>query len=119
MPALTRALGGATAAYGVLIIVEPVALAKPCGLTTRTGQVSATMRMLISAIGARDAAIGSAMLWASSGSGARAALWARVASDVGDAAIFGLMLPEKKARRKVASFAAGWASLCAASALQS
>lgn len=118
MPTLTRALGVATAAYGAVIIIKPLALAKPCGLTTRTGHVTTPVRMLISAIGVRDAAIGSAMLCARPGSGARVALWARVASDVGDAVIFGLMPPEKKTRQKVALFAAGWAALCAAADLQ-
>lgn len=34
MPALTRVLGTATAAYSVTIIAAPKVLAKPCGLTT-------------------------------------------------------------------------------------
>ena len=118
MPALTRALGAATVVYSAMIIVKPALLAKPCGLTTPAGQVAAPVRTLVAAIGARDAAIGVAMLWAAPGPAVRAALWARVASDAADAAIFGLMLPEQAARRKAASLAASWGTLCAASALQ-
>ena len=116
MPALTRVLGAATAAYSATIIAAPGVLAKPCGLTTREGGVTAAVRTLIAGIGARDAAIGLAMLLAPEGKPLQVALAARVASDAADAIVFGTTLPDRSARKKVAAFAAGWAALCAASA---
>jgi hypothetical protein len=117
MPALTRVLGAATAAYSATIIAAPRVLAKPCGLTTPTGEVTQDVRTLIGGIGARDAAIGLAMLFAPPGRPLQVALAARVASDASDALVFGTGLPDRSARRKVAAFALAWAALCAASAL--
>ncbi|WP_410567244.1 hypothetical protein [Amycolatopsis sp. cmx-4-61] len=117
MPALTRVLGAATAAYSVTIIAAPKVLAKPCGLTSATGEVAGDVRTLIGGIGARDAAIGLAMMFAPAGRALQLALAARVASDTADALVFGTGLPDRSARKKVAVFAAGWAALCAASAL--
>lgn len=117
MPALTRVLGAVTAAYSVTIIAAPRVLAKPCGLTTPAGEVTAAVRTLTAGIGARDAAIGLAMVFAPAGKPLRVALAARVASDAADAVVFGTNLPDRSARRKVAAFATTWAALCAASAL--
>ncbi|WP_410590405.1 hypothetical protein [Amycolatopsis sp. lyj-23] len=117
MPALTRVLGAATAAYSATIIAAPRVLAKPCGLTDATGGVSASVRTLIAGIGARDAAIGLAMLFAPAGKPLQVALAARVASDAADALVFGTGLPDRSARPKVAAFALTWAALCAASSL--
>ncbi|MEA5367115.1 hypothetical protein VA596_46825 [Amycolatopsis sp., V23-08] len=117
MPTLTRVLGAATAAYSATIIAAPQVLAKPCRLTTVTGSTPAPVRTLIKGIGARDAAIGVAMMAAPPGRVLRTALAARVASDAADALIFGLTLPDKRARRKVAVFAVFWAALCAISAV--
>jgi len=117
MPALTRVLGAVTTAYGVAIVAAPQVLARPCGLTTPTGGVTPDVRVLVSGIGARDAAVGAAMMLAPPGRPLQVALAARVASDAADAAIFGLSLPDRAARKKVAVVAAGWALLCAASAL--
>ncbi|MCX2952778.1 hypothetical protein [Lentzea sp. NEAU-D7] len=116
MPALTRVLGAATAAYSAAIIVWPKVLASPCGLTTATGKVRPEIRVLIGAIGARDTAIGVAMVCAPKGPALKAALAARVTADAADAVLFGTQLPERKARAKVAAFATGWAVLCALSA---
>ena len=118
MPALTRVLGAVTAAYSATIIAAPKVLARPCGLTTPAGEVVPAVRTLIAAIGARDTAIGLAMVFAPEGRALRVALSARVAADAADALIFGLALPDRSARKKVAGFAAGWAALCAASALR-
>lgn len=112
---LTRLLGAATAAYSGTIIAAPKVLAKPCGLTTPTGDVSRPVRTLIGAIGARDAAIGAAMVFAPPGPALRTAVAARVASDTADALVFGLTLPDPVARRKVVAFALFWAGLCAVS----
>jgi hypothetical protein len=117
MPLLTRILGGATTAYSLAIIAAPRLLAKPCGLTTATGEVSPGVRPLIGGIGARDVVIGVAMMAAPPGRPLRLAVAGRVAADLSDALIFGLSLPDRAARRKVAAFATGWAALCAVSAL--
>ncbi|MEV6909294.1 hypothetical protein [Amycolatopsis sp. NPDC051071] len=118
MPALTRVLGGVTAAYSAALIVAPKLLAKPSGLTSPTGEVPAPVRTLIAAIGARDTAIGVAMMLAPEGRPLRVALAARVTADAADAAIFGLSLADKSARAKIGGFAAGWAVLCALSGLR-
>jgi hypothetical protein len=117
MPVVTRVLGALTAAYSATIIAWPRVLAKPCGLTTADGDVSAEVRTLVGGIGARDAVIGVAMMFAPAGRPLGVALAARVASDAADALVFGLTLPDRAARKKVAAFATGWAALCAASAL--
>ena len=49
---LPRALGAATAAYSVVIIVRPAVLARPCGPAD-----SPAVRTLIGGIGVRDIAI--------------------------------------------------------------
>jgi hypothetical protein len=116
MPVLTRVLGAATTAYSVAIIAKPRLLAKPCGLTTETGAVSPGVRPLVGGIGARDVVLGVAMMTAAPGRPLRLAVAGRVAADLSDALIFGLSLPDRAARRKVAAFATGWAALCAASA---
>ncbi|MFD5828305.1 hypothetical protein [Lentzea sp. NPDC060358] len=103
--ALTRLLGAATAAYSGTIVVAPQVLAKPCGFTTATGGTPQPVRTLIGAIGARDAAIGAAMMFAPPGPALRTAVSARVAADASDALVFGLTLPDPKARRKVVAFA--------------
>ncbi|WP_086819691.1 hypothetical protein [Allokutzneria sp. NRRL B-24872] len=118
MSALTRVLGAATAAYGIATAVRPQVLAKPCGLTTPSGDVTASVRTLITAIGMRDTAIGAAMLFAPPGRAQRVAVLTRVASDAADALVFGLTLPDRRARGKAAGVAAGWAALCALSALR-
>ncbi|RSD20868.1 hypothetical protein [Amycolatopsis eburnea] len=116
MPAMTRVLGALTAAYSATIIAAPRVLAKPCGLTTASGEVSPGVRTLVGGIGARDAAIGLAMVFAPPGRALQVALAARVASDAADALVFGTTLPDRTARKKVAAFAVAWAALCAVSA---
>ncbi|MEJ3653233.1 hypothetical protein WEH80_18480 [Actinomycetes bacterium KLBMP 9759] len=118
MTALTRLLGAATALYSVVIMTRPQVLAKPCGLVEADGSVSPAVRTLVRGIGARDAAIGVAMLSAPTGPALRVAVGARVAADAADAAVFGLTLPDPRARKKVAAFAAFWAALCAASVVR-
>ncbi|HEX7306642.1 hypothetical protein [Lentzea sp.] len=113
--ALTRLLGAATAVYSGTIVVAPKVLAKPCGLTTPSGETPRPVRTLIGAIGARDAAIGVAMMVAPPGPALRTAVSARVFSDASDALVFGLTLRDPKARKKVVAFALFWAGLCAAS----
>ncbi|SDM68705.1 hypothetical protein [Allokutzneria albata] len=116
MPAVSRVLGAATTVYSAAIVLWPALLAKPCGMVRADGRVAPEIRSLISAIGVRDAAIGAAMMTAPEGRALRAVLVARVAADAADACIFGRRLPDRRARVKVAGFAATWATLCAVSA---
>lgn len=112
---MPRILGAITAAYSILIMLRPRVLAKPCGLLDATGEVSPAVATLVGGIGARDAAIGAAMVVAPRGPALRAAVAARVAADASDAVVFGTRLPDPGARRRVAAFAVLWAALCAAS----
>ncbi|MER5972691.1 hypothetical protein ABT112_23665 [Streptomyces sp. NPDC002055] len=111
---LLRVLGAATAAYSVAIMARPAWLARPCGLTDADGTVPAATALLIRAIGARDAAIGTAMLLATRTSALRTVTACRIAADLSDAVLFGTMLPDRSRRLKAAGLAAAWAALCAA-----
>ncbi len=113
---LNRALGAATVLYSLAIIARPQWLAKPCGLAMDgNGQVPRDTRLLIAAIGARDTAIGVAMLAAGDDRSRRVATACRIAADASDAVLFGTLLKDPAARAKVAGFAAVWAGLCAVS----
>ncbi|WP_219414105.1 hypothetical protein [Pseudonocardia nigra] len=121
MHLLPRVLGAITAAYSLTIIVRPVVLARRCGLTDAAGPdgsdtVSPGVRTLIAGIGARDAAIGTAMVFAPRGPALQTAIAARVAADAADALVFGTGLPARDRRPRVAGFAVLWAALCAVSA---
>lgn len=112
-----RLLGVATVAYGAAIAVRPTLLAAPCGLTGEDGRVSREVDVLCRGIGARDVVSGLAMMTAREKPALRQAIAVRVASDVGDASVFGTLLPDSGARVKAAAAATGWATLCALSAL--
>jgi hypothetical protein len=85
--------------------------AGPCGLAEGPDQrqVAPAVRTLIGGIGARDAAIGTAMVVAPRGPALRLAILAPVAS-------FGSRLPDPSRGARIAGFAAVWAGLCALSA---
>ncbi|GLZ41013.1 hypothetical protein [Actinokineospora sp. NBRC 105648] len=114
-----RALGLATAAYGVAVTVRPALMAGPTGLTDAKGEPSTGVALLTRSIGIRDIASGLAMAFAPAGTPLRAAIAVRVASDVGDAIGFGVGLPDADTRRKAALVAGVWGGLCALSALAS
>jgi hypothetical protein len=118
MSALPRILGFVTAAYSGAIGIKPVLLARPCGLAEGPDQseVSPAVRTLIGGIGARDLAIGTAMVLAPRGPALRWAIRMRVASDLGDVVVFGSGLPDPGRKARIAGFAAAWAGLCALSA---
>ncbi|MFF7551551.1 hypothetical protein ACFZA9_01470 [Streptomyces olivaceus] len=112
---LLRTLGAVTAAYSAAIIVRPVVLARPCGMTDEDGTVPPATATLIRAVGARDVAVGGVMALARSPRTLRAAAVCRVAADLSDAVVFGAALTGRQ-RAKVAGFAAGWGALSAAAA---
>ena len=105
-----RVLGGVTAAYSALIIAAPDLLAKPSELTDHSGRTTSATRLLIRAVGVRDAALGVAMMAAPPGVALTAVTACRVAADAGDAVAFGILLPSTGAKVKIAGFAALWAA---------
>ncbi|CAB4916116.1 MAG: hypothetical protein F2825_06080 [Actinobacteria bacterium] len=109
MPALTTLTGAATAAYSVAVLVKPDLLLKPCGLASTHDS-----RALTRLVGARDTAMGLAMVLAPAGAARRAAVGARVASDLGDAAVLGTALKGRPTQGKVLGVAAAWGALCLA-----
>ncbi|MFC9359610.1 hypothetical protein ACFTZB_23965 [Rhodococcus sp. NPDC057014] len=58
-------------------------------------------------------ASGLALAAAPAGAALRAAVAVRVVSDFGDAAVFGLALPDAATKAKVAGVAVAWGVLCA------
>ncbi|MFC8708111.1 hypothetical protein ACFUIV_38850 [Streptomyces anulatus] len=114
--AMPRVLGAATAAYSLAIMVRPALLAKPCGLARADDTVPAPTALLIRAIGARDAAIGTAMILAPDTSSLRTVTACRVVADLSDAALFGTALTGWSRRLKIAGFAVAWGALCAVAA---
>ncbi len=117
MTPLPRILGAITVLYSVAIIVRPKLLARPCELVDKAGEPLPGTSTLIAAMGARDLAIGAAMMAAPEGAPLRVAIAARVASDLGDAVAFGTTLPTSSARRQAGGVALAWGAACALSAL--
>ncbi|MDA8371429.1 MAG: hypothetical protein M0026_16415 [Nocardiopsaceae bacterium] len=110
---LARFLGAVTIGFSAAIIARPRLMADPSGHTGPDGRVPRDTRQLMAAIGVRDMAIGALMLGAPTPAAMRAAVLARVASDVGDLVVFGIGLPRPEQRLKVGVAAAGWAAVCA------
>ena len=117
MSVFPRVMGVLTAAYGVSVLARPDLLAKPSGRTEADGTVSEGVAVVTRALAARDAASGLAMVFAPAGPALRTAIAVRVGSDISDAVLLGLALPDKDKRRKVVAVALLWGALCAASAL--
>jgi hypothetical protein len=114
-----RALGAVTAAYSVLIVAVPRVLAGPCRMTDPDGRTPTPVRVLVQAVGVRDAAIGLAMLLAPPGTALRTATLCRIAADTGDAVAFGVALPDAGSKLRIAGFAALWAALNATALVRS
>lgn len=106
MPVLSRALGVATTAFGVLELVEPDLRAEPTGLTGP----SPAMRASHHTLGARDVS-GLATALAPAGAALRYATLSRIASDLSDAVGFGLNAPDAAHRDEAAGAAVGYAAL--------
>jgi hypothetical protein len=105
---IPRALGALTAAYGLTTLARPEVLTRPSGL----GEGPSTpVGILVRAVGVRDIANGMAMALAPAGPAQQVAVGARIASDLGDALVWGLSQPDRDARRKTIAVAVGWAAL--------
>lgn len=96
-----RVLGVLTVLYGLAVIVKPRLMATPTGVGEPDGSASRPAAILTRAVGVRDMAIGLAMVFAPAGAALYVALAVRIASDMSDAAIFGLSPGDPKTRMKV------------------
>jgi hypothetical protein len=110
MPSLTSVVGAATAAFSAALVVAPRVLVGPTGMPD-----TAQTRALVRALGARDVAIGLAMLTAPGGRVRDLAAAARVLSDCADAAVLPSAVPDRAAA--LGASAAAWGALALAAAL--
>jgi hypothetical protein len=113
---IPRVIGALTALYGISAIVRPDIIARQGELDDPSDRRSG-VSLLSATVGIRDVVSGAAIVFAPCGGVLLGALGARVAFDLGDAATFGRLLPTSRARRKVATIALGWATVCAISML--
>ena len=111
MPLLSRALGVATLATGLIEFVKPDVWAKPTGL----GTLSPAMRTWHHTLGARDVVSGVAMLAAPAGPALRTATLFRIVSDLTDAVAFGINAPGSARKVKALGATFGYAGLAALS----
>ena len=111
MPVLSRVLGVATIATGVLEFAKPDIWAAPTGIVGP----SPAMTTWHQTLGARDVLSGLAMTLAPAGPALRAATLFRIASDATDAFAFGINAPTAQLKAKAAGIALGYAALNALS----
>ena len=112
MPSLTSVVGAATAAFSAALVVAPRVLLSPTGMPD-----PAQTRALVRALGARDVAIGLAMLTAPGGRVRDLAAAARVLSDCTDAAVLPSAVPDRGRAAALGASAAAWGALALAAAL--
>jgi hypothetical protein len=106
-----RAVGAATAVYGVAVAARPGLLAVPSHLSDARGRVARDTGIALRPVGWRDAASGLALALAPAGPALRAAALLRVAADFGDAALLGATLPDRRARLGAVAVSVGWGAL--------
>ncbi|MFQ6142373.1 hypothetical protein ACLMNJ_04755 [Streptomyces seoulensis] len=111
---LLRVIGAATAAYGVAAACRPDWLARPVGMVGEQGDTHPHTDMALRPLAWRDAADGLAMLLAPAGPALLTAAAVRIASDVGDAVLFGRTVTGRFRRAGAVAGALGWAALTAA-----
>jgi hypothetical protein len=111
-----RIVGLLTAVYGLSALLRPDIISRH-GELAPPGDRRAGVHLLSAIVGVRDIVSGAAILVAPVGGVLLGALGARVALDAGDAFAFGRLLPTRRARRKVAAIALGWAAVAALSML--
>ncbi|MFI9046275.1 hypothetical protein [Streptomyces sp. NPDC053427] len=108
---LLRAVGAATAVYGVAVTVLPDLLARPSGLVGEDGRSERATRTSLRPLGWRDAASGLAMVLAPEGPALRTAACLRIAADFGDAALLAATLPGGERKAKAVAVSLGWGAL--------
>ncbi|MFK4149920.1 hypothetical protein [Streptomyces sp. NPDC004065] len=111
---LLRTLGATMVVYGGVIARRPDWLARPAGLVDDQGRTAPSTALALSGLAWRDAATGLAMLVAPRGPALVTATAVRMASDVGDALLFGRALPTRTGRAGTLVTALGWAALAVA-----
>lgn len=109
---LPRLLGLATVCYSVAVAVRPEILLKPTGLAD-----SPDLRTTARLVALRDLASGAAMVCAGQPAALRTAVAVRVASDLADTAVLGVVLRGRPERAKAVSVTFGWGLLCGLSAI--
>ncbi|NSC24401.1 hypothetical protein FM076_25910 [Streptomyces albus subsp. chlorinus] len=107
---LLRAVGVATAVYGLAVTARPQLLAEPSGLVDAEGRTAAHTRTSLRPLGLREAACGLALALAPEGAALRTAAWLRLAADLGDAVLLGTTLP-RGPRGKAVAVSVGWGAL--------
>lgn len=108
---LLRIIGAATLAYGAATAYRPGLLARPCGLVDPHGDVDPHTATVLRPLAVRDAVSGAAMVVAPRGPALVTASAVRIASDIGDAVLFGTALPGRFRRAGAVVTALGWAAL--------
>ncbi|MEU5213850.1 hypothetical protein [Streptomyces sp. NPDC020742] len=108
---LLRAVGVATAVYGVAVTAVPDLLARPSGLVDGEGRTAQDTRTSLRPLAWRDAVSGLVLALAPEGPALRTAACVRIAADFGDAALLSLTLPGRDRRVKAAVVSVGWGAL--------
>ncbi|UKY49978.1 hypothetical protein [Streptomyces inhibens] len=114
---LLRAVGVATAVYGVAVTAVPDLLARPSGLVDDEGRTARATRTSLRPLAWRDAASGLVMALAPRGPALRTAAYVRIAADFGDAVLLGATLPGRDRKLKAAAVSVGWGALSVAGLL--
>lgn len=103
----SRVMSAATAAYGGFCLVRPEHLGEALGVT---GDEQAGFDLLAEVFGVRDLAISSLGVLGRSDRTVRAAMWMRIACDLGDGIVLARRLDED-ARAKAIGAAWAWGAL--------
>ncbi|WP_327702621.1 hypothetical protein [Streptomyces decoyicus] len=114
---LLRAVGVATAVYGVAVAVVPDLLARPSGLVDGEGRTEPATRTSLRPLAWRDAVSGLALTLAPEGQALRTAAYVRMAADFGDAVLLGATLPGRDRKLKAVAVSVGWGALSVAGLL--
>ncbi|MFD5395087.1 hypothetical protein ACFWJW_12775 [Streptomyces sp. NPDC127097] len=114
---LLRAVGVATAVYGVAVTAVPALLARPSGLVDEEGRTERATRTSLRPLAWRDAVSGLALAVAPEGPALRTAAYVRIAADFGDAALLGATLPGRDRKLAAVAVSVGWGALSVAGLL--
>jgi hypothetical protein len=106
-----RLLGLLTVLYSIVVLIRPRILVTPAGLVPRADQIPVSVKALARGVGARDAAVGLAMMFAPMTVPLAWVLAIRIACDLSDAAVFGVLVPDRSAKLKTIGVAVGWGVL--------
>lgn len=106
-----RLLGLLTVLYSIVVLVRPRILVTPAGLVPRAEQIPVPVKVLARGVGARDVAVGLAMMLAPMTVPLAWVLAIRIFCDLSDAAVFGVMVADRPARLKTVAVAVVWAIL--------